>query len=139
MKFAQPLACLAALACAACSLSPHAEDRFALADANHDGKLSRKEASDAAIGSIFRSYDADNDGRLTLDEWRRKDPAAEPKLFRRRDTDGDGTLTLDEARASADRQDFLGAIIRKGDLDGDELLSREEAARIAPTGEPVTN
>ena len=38
-------------------------DRFDQADANHDGKLSRDEASDYLVNEVFDSRDANHDGK----------------------------------------------------------------------------
>src|SRR4029434_10922591 len=51
-----------------------APDRFAQADSNHDGKLSRDEASDYLVIEIFTSRDANHDGRMTIVEWTGGDP-----------------------------------------------------------------
>src|SRR5262245_14587196 len=47
---------------------------FDAADANHDGKLSRDEASDFLVNEIFDSRDANHDGRMTEEEWAGGDP-----------------------------------------------------------------
>lgn len=104
------------------------QDRFALADANQDNKLSRKEASDAVVTSIMRAYDTNKDGSLTLAEWKEHDDSADAKLFAQRDTDNSGTISLAEAQANADRQNIFGDTFKKADKDGDKLLSRDEAA-----------
>src|SRR5258705_11311067 len=44
-------------------------DSFAQADSNHDGKLSRDEASDYLVIEIFTSRDRNNDDRRTFMEW----------------------------------------------------------------------
>ena len=51
-----------------------APDSFAQADSNHDGKLSRDEASDYLVIEIFTSRDANHDGRMTVVEWTGGDP-----------------------------------------------------------------
>ena len=45
-----------------------APDRFAQADSNYDGKLSRDEASDYLVIEIFTSRDANHDGYLSRAE-----------------------------------------------------------------------
>src|SRR4029079_6793661 len=46
-----------------------APDAFAQADSNHDGKLSRDEASDYLVIEIFTSRDANHDRPMTVTEW----------------------------------------------------------------------
>ncbi len=103
-------------------------DNFAIADANGDGKLSRKEASDAVVLSVHYAYDTNKDGKLTFAEWRENDSTADAKLFKRRDANRDGVISLREAEASADRQRVFGDFFKEADKDGDGLLSRDEAA-----------
>src|SRR5215475_12132703 len=45
------------------------EGGFELADANHDGKLSRAEASDFLTNQIFNAIDLDHNGQITKEEW----------------------------------------------------------------------
>ena len=45
------------------------KDSFDLADANHDGKLSREEAGDYLVYVVFVLRDKNQDGRLTQEEW----------------------------------------------------------------------
>jgi Ca2+-binding EF-hand superfamily protein len=125
------LSLFAACALGACTTSePSGQDRFALADANKDDKLSRKEASDAVVRAVFAEYDLNRDGKLTFAEWKENDDTADEKLFSARDSNRDGHLTLAESQASADRQNVFGEIFQKGDTDGDGLLSRDEAAAL---------
>lgn len=120
----------AACLLAACNSPAPQQDRFALADANKDDKLSRKEASDAVVRGVFKHYDASQDGKLTFAEWQQRDDTADAKLFAERDTNRDGHVTMAEALASADRQQVFGSTFKEGDTDGDGLLSRDEAAAL---------
>jgi len=83
------------------------QQRFAAADANADGQLSREEAQAAAprIYEHFEFLDANDDGAVTLAELQQlRDPA----LMRQRvlervraaDRNGDGKLDLAEVQAS---------------------------------------
>ena len=126
MKHTLPL--LAVCLLSGCSTPQPEQDRFALADANKDNKLSRKEASDAVVRGVFKNYDANQDGNLTFAEWKQSDDTADAKLFAERDTNRDGYVTLAEAQASADRQNVFGSTFKEGDTDGDGLLTRDEAA-----------
>jgi len=115
----------------ACNSPTTQQDRFALADANKDDKLSRREASDAVVRGVFANYDANEDGKLTFAEWKESDDTADEKLFTERDTNRDGHVTLVEAQASAYRQKVFGSTFKEGDTNGDGLLSRDEAAVYA--------
>lgn len=121
---------LSACLLASCKSPAPEQDRFALADANKDNRLSRKEASDAMVRGVFNNYDADMDGKLTFPEWKHSDDTADAKLFAERDTNRDGHVTMAEAQASADRQKVFGSTFKEGDTDGDGLLSRDEAAAL---------
>src|SRR4051794_36143665 len=70
--------------------------RFNAADTNHDGKLSRTEASDFLVGEIFDSRDANHDGKLTEKEWAGGDPGRLAS-FKKRDANHDGIVTKEEA------------------------------------------
>lgn len=114
-------------ACLLASCTAPQPDSFARADANKDDKLSRKEASDAIVEAIFKSYDANKDGVLTFAEWKQSDDTADAGLFAQRDTNKDGKLTLEESKASADRQNVFGKVFKEADTNGDGLMSRDEA------------
>lgn len=72
-----------------------AEDRFAKADTNHDGKLSPDEASDYFVGQIFESRDSNHDGKLSWQEWNVPGADRCRSKFEAADTDKDGSLSLD--------------------------------------------
>lgn len=131
MKTKTPLILLATCLLSACKSPAPQPDRFALADANQDDKLSRREASDAVVRGVFKNYDANKDSKLTFAEWQESDDTADEKLFAERDTNRDGHVTLVEAQASANRQKVFSSIFKEGDTNGDGLLSRDEAAAYA--------
>src|SRR5215831_4447491 len=72
-----------------------ANDNFARADANHDGKLSREEAGDYLVYEVFTACDTNHDGRISLKEWLRVKPG-ETAAFKERDGNSDGFVTLAE-------------------------------------------
>ena len=51
--------------------------------------------------AAFKKLDKDNDGKLSLDEFKAnaKDPAKAEQQFKKLDTNGDGSLSLDEFKA----------------------------------------
>src|SRR5690349_24844265 len=73
-----------------------ANDNFARADENHDGKLSRGEAGDYVVYEAFSACDRNHDGKITLQEWLRVKPG-EAAAFKDRDANNDGFVTLEEA------------------------------------------
>ena len=98
---------------------------FDLADANHDGKLSRDEASDFLVNEIFDSRDANHDGRLTLKEWTGGDPSRAAD-FKKRDTNHDGVVTKEEAIKYGRAHGVANKIMAEADKNHDGKLSRKE-------------
>jgi Ca2+-binding EF-hand superfamily protein len=100
-------------------------DDFALADANHDGKLSREEATQYLVFVVFTASDADADGRITEREWIRNDQT-QGATFRRCDSNADGVVTLSEAIAFTQRDQAALALMRQADRNRDGKLNRAE-------------
>ena len=99
-------------------------DDFALADANHDGKLSRSEADNYLAFVVFTASDTNADGRLTAQEWIHDEAARDS--FRKCDLNGDGIVTLSEAIAYTHRDRAAVALMRVADRNHDGKLSRAE-------------
>lgn len=100
-------------------------DDFALADANHDGRLSRHEANNYLVFVVFTAADHDADGRLNLPEWTHNDPT-QLTAFRQCDANNDGTVTLSEAIAFSLRGKAALALMRQADRNRDGKLNRAE-------------
>jgi EF hand domain-containing protein len=98
---------------------------FDAADANHDGKLSRNEASDFLVDEIFTSRDANHDGRMTKKEWTGGDPKRAAD-FNKRDTDGDGTVTREEAIKYGRAHGIANKIMHEADKNRDGKLDKAE-------------
>ncbi|MGI9115359.1 MAG: hypothetical protein DLM52_07660 [Chthoniobacterales bacterium] len=98
---------------------------FDLADANHDGKLSRDEASDFLVNEIFDSRDANHDDQLTRQEWvgSERSRAAD---FKKRDINHDGIVTKAEALKYGRAHGIANKIMAEADKNGDHLLDRQE-------------
>jgi hypothetical protein len=100
-------------------------DGFSPADANHDGKLSRDEASDFLVIRVFVARDANHDGRMTLEEWIGGDPTRSAD-FKKRDANDDGIVTMQEAIAFGRTSGVVNEIMREADTDHDGALSLAE-------------
>ena len=98
---------------------------FELADANHDGYLSRDEASDFLVNEIFDSRDANHDGKLTKQEWTGGDPARLAD-FKKRDANHDGIVTKAEALKYGRAHGIANKIMAEADKNDDGKLSRNE-------------
>ncbi len=98
---------------------------FDEADANHDGKLSRREANDFLVNEIFASRDANHDGRMTKEEWAAGDPARKAD-FNKRDTNNDGIVTKQEAIKYGRTHGVANKIVREADKNDDGALDRAE-------------
>ena len=100
-------------------------DAFSPADTNHDGKLSRDEASDFLVIKIFISRDANHDGRMTLEEWIGGDPTRSAD-FKKRDANDDGIVTMKEAITYGRAHGVVNQIMQEADTNHDGALSRAE-------------
>jgi Ca2+-binding EF-hand superfamily protein len=123
---------LVALSACATNKSPQPNEltaagakRFDQADANHDGKLSRDEASDYLVNEIFDSRDANHDGKMTEQEWTGGDPARAAD-FKKRDANHDGIVTKQEAIAYGRAHGVANEIMKEADTNHDGYLQRSE-------------
>ena len=98
---------------------------FELADANHDGKLSRSEASDFIAGEVFAGRDTNHDGQITKAEWTAADPR-DSAGFKKRDANHDGTMTKAEALAYARAHGMTAKAFAEADKTHDGVLDRAE-------------
>jgi Ca2+-binding EF-hand superfamily protein len=100
-------------------------DDFALADSNHDGKLSGREADRYLGFAVSTSSDIDADGRLTEQEWIKNEPA-QLAIFQRCDTNKDGAVSLSEAITYSRDGRTSVALMRQADRNRDGKLTRAE-------------
>ena len=107
-----------------------AKDSFDLADANHDGKLSREEAGDYLVYMVFAARDKNHDGRLTQAEWGASD-RNQITAFKERDLNEDGVVTMEEAIIYGRRGAGGLALMRAADKNKDGKLSRDEIKAYA--------
>lgn len=139
----RPALCLATLLfVSACQTTPPTDDsfeaRFAKADTNKDGQLSREEVSDFVVHNVFDSRDANKDGQLTPTEWWPDNDATQRALFNKRDSNKDGLVTLTEAISWGRTNKGWGDIMDEADKDKNGFITQAEAkAYIASKEGPV--
>jgi len=102
-----------------------ANDNFARADENHDGKLSRGEAGDYLVYEVFSACDRNHDGKISLQEWLRVKPG-EAAAFKERDGNDDGFVTLAEAIEYGRRGGAGLTLIKQADKNRDGMIDRAE-------------
>ena len=107
------------------SSSAPANDAFARADANHDGKLSRGEAGDYLVYVVFVARDRNHDGRLTKQEWTQGD-SSQLISFRKRDYNRDDIVTVEEAIVYGRGGGGAASLMRAADKNRDGKLDRAE-------------
>jgi Ca2+-binding EF-hand superfamily protein len=101
------------------------EGGFELADANHDGKLSRAEASDFLGNQIFDAVDVNHDGKITKEEWT-AGGARSSADFKKRDSNHDGIVTRDEALKYGRAHGMTKKAFAEADKNHDGALDRKE-------------
>jgi Ca2+-binding EF-hand superfamily protein len=115
--------------------TPTAEDRFAKADLNHDGKLSPDEASNYFVALIFVSADQNHDGIVTWEEWNVPGSGRTKAKFDAADANHDGRLTLEEALAYGRKRHAFKAEFTEADTNHDGFVTREEAQAFSGSTE----
>ena len=102
---------------------PVVEQLMREVDTNGDGRITQAEI-DAAVDARFARFDANKDGRLSLDEfaalWADLTRPAMVRAFQFMDPDGDGSVTRAEVGQKASR------LVQRFDRNGDGALSPED-------------
>ena len=133
-----PVRFLAVVASLAAGAAAAQDSRFARADTDRNGVLSRAEVDRGlpGIAPHFDEIDRNRDGNLSPDEMRtwsasrrageRKHEGGFAEHFRRADANGDGALTRAEVDKALPR---LGAKFDRIDANGDGKLTQDELRR----------
>jgi Ca2+-binding EF-hand superfamily protein len=108
---------------------------FGKADQDSDGELSRTELAKHMHNEALAEFDLNNDSCISLHEWSatRQEPESDNGAFGLLDDDGDGEVREDEAIDYISGQAAFEAAFEKLDLDGDNVLVREEYEDADPT------
>jgi Ca2+-binding EF-hand superfamily protein len=106
--------------------TPTGEGGFELADRNHDGKLSRAEASDFLVDEVFNGMDLNHDGRVAKEEGTAGGDPQSAREFAKRDTNHDGVVTKEEALKYGRKHGFVLKTFREADKNHDGYLSKAE-------------
>jgi len=106
---------------------PTLEAQFKKADANEDGKVSRKEFHNLMVEDAFALFDANRDGVVTVKEFVAGGGTAE--AFRKFDPNGTGKITVVELKASKIRMDAVSAAFLGADVSKDGYVTLEEALK----------
>jgi Ca2+-binding EF-hand superfamily protein len=110
-----------------------APDVFQSADTNNNGRVCRAEFAEYVKKSTFEKLDANQDGMISLEEWKAVDlsPKAQ-KNFEAMDKDQNGMISYQEFSGMADWKSALN--------DSFQLLDRDRDSHLAPdelTGRPM--
>lgn len=110
-------------------------DRFAVADSDRDGQLSRDEAIHYAVSSMHDALDLNHDGVVTLNEAAPDKDTYLVGRFTKRDANGDGKVTLEEALAFARKEGTYDGFLKEADTDKSGAVSRAEAVAYTSSKE----
>lgn len=92
-------------------------------DTDRDGRMTQAEI-DAAVNARFARFDADSNGRMSLDEfgalWADLTKPAAVRAFQFMDPNGDGSVTKAEVDEKTSR------LVQRFDRNGDSALSLED-------------
>lgn len=124
MKAPSPLLLIPLILTACQTTQP---DRFAVADADKDGRLSGREVNDYFVSGIFNARDTNKDGRITKMEWNPQISREDAREFDLRDADKDGAVTRGEAADYAMKRGAFRADVKAADKDKDGYVTRAEA------------
>jgi hypothetical protein len=117
-------ACVFSALLAGCASS----DPFLKLDTNRDGSGSRSEFDAYMKQAVFAQIDANDDAKVTIEEWQAFNPKVSSDKFRRTDPNRDGVIDRREADAAFEHEGSLTTLFGKIDTDGNGSLSRAEVS-----------
>ena len=97
--------------------TPTLEQRFAAADTDGDGRVSRGQVVDLMIEDAFKRYDTSHDGLVSEAEYLAGGGSA--GVFHKINTGGTGKATLAEAKASKLIRDTMAVPFDEADVNRD--------------------
>jgi hypothetical protein len=101
--------------------------RYESADTDGDGKISESELAAVIVADIYAEGDTNQDGKMTLEEWKVVNPGANASKVRERDGNGDGAVSVDEIQDYAAKNRTFNKLFVRIDTDADGSISRMEA------------
>ncbi len=117
---------------------------FMRLDANHDGKISREEAAkDPKLAAKFDQLDANHDGFLDRSDFQAMRKQQGQKRFSEMDANHDGKVSKAEmvafmakkdAERAQKRDQFVDAMFKRLDANGDGQLTQDELAKAGGPG-----
>ena len=105
--------------CTTGSLNPQA-------DKDRDGGVSFPEFDAYMKETIFNEFDANKDGVVTREEWRKQNPSGPASKFKGADRNGDGKASRAESDAKLDQDGSMKKLFQKIDTDRNGRLSEAE-------------
>ena len=110
-----------------------AEQLLREVDTDRDGRMTQAEI-DAAVNARFTRFDADGNGRLSLDEfnalWADVTRPAAVRAFQFMDPNGDASVT------KAEVEERTGRLVQRFDRNGDGALSMQDRGGRGGPGGP---
>jgi Ca2+-binding EF-hand superfamily protein len=116
-----------ATGCVTQSANPNSS-LVARVDQSKDGRISKEEFVNWNIARIFKLYDADGKGYVTLQDWQRLQGTSKDDQYKRLDAQHNGKVTLAEAQANSKVRAVLGGTFADIDTNHDGWIDRKEAA-----------
>jgi Ca2+-binding EF-hand superfamily protein len=132
--------CAAVFVLASCATAPKRvatpEQLFRRADADGDGRVSRKEFGDFMVGQVFEFYDRGGKGYVTMDDFIQGGGTAE--TFRAINRSGTGKITLEEALQSRLVRETMIVPFDEADVNRNGSVSLDEFLAYKQRAQPYT-
>ena len=96
------------------------------ADKDRDGGVSFPEFDAYMKETIFTEFDANRDGMVTREEWRKQNTSGPASKFQGADRNGDGKVSRSESDAKLGQDGSMKKLFQKIDTDRNGRLSEAE-------------